>query len=76
MRIVPAEVGAGEPPRDAPGLLGIAAGALEDRADETLHRRRVDVDLSVRATDRGNPVHRRAPAHPRASAIALAHAAL
>ena len=76
MRIVPAEVGAGEPPRDAPGLLGIAAGALEDRADETLHRRCVDVDLTARAADRGDPVHRRAPAHARASAIALAHAAL
>ena len=76
MRIVPTEVGAGEPPRDAPGLLGIAAGALEDRADEALHRRCGDADLSVRAADRGDPVHRRVPAHPRASAIALAHAAL
>ena len=72
VRVVSAQIGAGEPPCDATGLLGIAAGAFEDRADESLHRRRIDVDLTVRAVNRGV----RAPAHPRASAMALAHAAL
>ena len=72
MRIMPAKICAGEPPCDTAGLLGIAAGALEDRTDEALHRLRIDIDLSVRAADRGF----RVPAHPRASAIALAHAAL
>ena len=76
MRVVPAEVRAGEMPRDTPGLLGVAAGALEDRADEALHGRCVDEDLPVRAADRGARTDHRIPAHPRASAMALAQAAL
>ena len=76
VRVVPAQVGAGEPPRDAPGLHGVAAGTLEDRSDEALHGRCVDVDLPARAADRRAPTHHRVPAHPRASAMALAQAAL
>ena len=117
VRIVSAKIRAGEPPRDAVGLLGVAAGALEDGADEALHRGRIDMNLTVGAADRaaariraaarvraafhsrvlcdpcaafhsrvlgdpraalrsGAPGDPRAPAHPRASAIALAHAAL
>ena len=72
MGIVSAEIRAGESPRDAAGLLGIAAGAFEDRTDEAFHRRGIDVNLTVRAADGGI----RVAAHPRASATALAQAAL
>ena len=67
-----AKIRAGEPPCDAAGLHRVAAGVLEDRGHEALHRPGVDVDLPVRPADRGD----RPGGHARASAIAPAHAAL
>ena len=68
MRIVPAKVRAGEAPSDAVGFLRAAAGAFEDRADEALHRLRLDADLPARAADRGARAHTAVAVHAPASA--------